>query len=235
MQFCSRFNIPVSLYCHAPITPYNLSCFRNGLPTFHCRDLYVQNQYTLKLFARKYSPDFMLPSIRVCNFSASASHSGVLASSLHSSFYGSNKITFLLLPENLLSEVFIFLRFISGADSSNTFILRLHPRTTASDIASIERFIKRRLSGLSITVSTSSLLDDSNSSFYSIFRSSSAILSTLVNSNSIPVYLNIPDNPCPNPLYFLHSSLYLSCTSFSDINSTAFVRPSMSFYGKLLV
>lgn len=235
MQLFSQLNIPVSLYCHAPITPSNLSCFRNCLPSFYCSNLYVQNQYSLELFASEYSPDFMLPSIRVYNSFVSPKFSSNLIPSSRSSFYGSNKTTLLLLPENFLAEVLIFLRFIAGADSSYAFILRLHPRTSASDIACIEKFINRCLPGLSVAVSTSTLLVDSNSSFYSVFRSSSAILATLVNSNSTPVYLNIPDKPCPNPLYFLHHSLYVSCSSFSGITSTSFVRPSSSFYSNLLV
>ena len=234
MQFFSRFKIPLSLYCHAPITPSNLSCFRNCLPSFYCNDIYVQNRYTLELFAGKYSSNFKLPSIHVYQSLESTKSSNDLAPSLYSSHYSPDEITLLLLPENFLTEVLIFLCFIAAADNSYSFILRLHPLTSPSDIACIKKFISLHLSDLSISISSSTLLVDSNSSYYSVFRSSSAILSTLVNSNSTPVYLNIPNKPCPNPLYFLPPFLYLSCSSFSELSSTSFVRPSSSFYGNLL-
>ena len=177
----------------------------------------------------------MIPSLHVYKSLPSAKTSNDLGLSLYSSASCPDKTTLLLLPENFLEEVLIFLRFIEAADNSYSFILRLHPRTSRSDIAFINKFIYLHLSDLSISVSASTLLDDSNKSFYSLFRSSSAIFSTLVASNSTPVYLNIPSKPCPNPLYFLHSSLYLSCSSFSEISSTSFVRPSSVFYGNLLL
>ena len=235
MWFFSRLRIPVSLYCHAPITPSNLSCFRNCLPSFYCMDLYVQNQYSLKLFVDRYSSSFRIPSLHVYESLPSAKPVSDLGAPRHSTFSRQYKPTLLLLPENFLSEVLIFLGFIAAADDSYSFILRLHPRTSRSDIACINKFISLHLSNLNLSVSASTLLDDSNACFYSVFRSSSAILSVLMHSFSTPIYLNIPEKPCPNPLYFLHPSLYISCSSFAEIKSTAFVSPSSAFYSNLLV
>ena len=85
MCFFSRLRIPVSLYCHAPITPSNLSCFRNCLPSFYCMDLYVQNQYSLKLFADRYSSSFRIPSFHVYESLPSAKPVGDLGAPRHSS------------------------------------------------------------------------------------------------------------------------------------------------------
>ena len=233
MQFFSRLQIPVSLYCHAPITPLNLSCFRNSLPTFHCDHLYVQNRHSLDLFAARYSQYFRIPTLLVYDSVASLDLSNCLSSPPPSTLSSFDKITLLLLPENLLNEVLIFLRFIACAGDSYSFILRLHPRTSRSDLELINKFIELHLQGFSILISDSTLLDDANSSHYSLFRSSSAILPTLVGSSSTPVFLNIPNKPCPNPLFFLHSSLYLSCSSFSQLSASSFVRPSSAFYKQL--
>lgn len=223
--FC-QLNIPVSLYCHAPITPNNLSCFRNLFSNRPVKNVFVPNSHTRKLFLDSYHPSSPLPRINIFSLPL-LSNSPTTAP--HSTSRPGTQ-TFLLLPENLLFEVLIFLQFISVADSGHSFILRLHPSTIPAHKSIIQKYIHNNLSHLSITYSRSSLYQDASHSHYALYRSSSAILSTLLHTYVTPVFLDIVDKPCPNPLYFLDSSLFLSCASFSDITSTSFVRPPSSFY-----
>ena len=225
----------VSLYCHAPITPNNLSCFRNNLLSFNCTKLFVANNQTASLFLKSFCSNHKYPSIHTFAHPSSLNPSIDTSMVAHSSIPCSSHFkTILLLPENLLSEVFLFLRFISFADKSYTFLLRLHPRTSSKDRNTIKRFIAKFLPYHTIRISSSTLNHDANLAFITLFRASSAIISSIISSNTIPVFLNDPEKPCPNPLYFMDSSLFLSCNSFSQMTSISFVRPSSAFYYRLL-
>lgn len=235
MHYFSQSNISVNLYCHAPITPNNLSCFRNSLPSFRPNTVFVPNGQTLQLFLNHFSQNFYLPSIRTFPLPVflTPPNKKSLVSTYSLSLRQSDK-NILLLPENFLSEVLLFLRFIASADSCYSFVLRLHPRTSEKDKKYIQFFIRRFLSHLLINISTSTLDHDSNLAYITLYRASSAIIRPLINSNTIPVFINVPDKPCPNPLYYLDPSLFLSCESFSEMTSIPFVRPSTYYYYNLL-